>query len=214
MAEAVQIPQRGELPDGGLARVKEALQLAWSYLDDEAREKLSVLTDEDTLWALAALVVVWGGFQLTPIAWIADGILAAVAAFQVTTDVWELLAGAADAVGAKTQSEFEASARRIAKGLVGLGIDTLAALLGGSAFGLLRRALRAARGTKATTGIFASAGTDVLLGAGVGIGAMTVAPVASQGWASTRKALNYGVPILGGALFLGGLWAYSRAGRR
>lgn len=234
MGESPAIGSRGELPDGGLARIKEALARAWSYLDDEARAKLAALQDEETLWALAVIVAVWGGFQLTPVGWIADAILAVVGAFAVTTDLIELLGGGADAVTANTPEQFDQAARRMAKGIAGLGIDFIAGIIGGTLLATLRRGIRWARGTKgagkffepvrgdrvieapktpAKAGFGTSLAADVAIGAAVGVGAVKAGPVASQAWNDTKKALNIGLPIVGGLVLIGGIWALSSSRR-
>lgn len=232
MSAGPAISSRGELPDGGLARIKEALARAWSYLDEEARQKLSALQDEDTLWALAAVIAIWGGFQITPVAWIADSVLLVVGAYTVTADVVDMLGGAADAVLASTPEQFDQASRRISRGIVGFGVDAVAGLLGGALLGALRSGIRAAKGSKLATRFFqagkadtvltaaksggrlaTAVAADVAVGAAVGIGAVKAAPVASQAWNDTKRALNIGLPVVGGLLLVGGIWAYSRASR-
>lgn len=163
MAEAPAKGSLGELPDGGLARVQDALARAWTYLDDEARVKLAALQDKDTLQALAVILIVWGGFQVTPFAWAVDAILVAVGALAGLADVAELLGGVVDSVLAKTPEEFDAASRRIAKGIAGIGIDVVAMLIGGTLLATVRRGIRWAKGTKTGAKILARVPGDPVL---------------------------------------------------
>lgn len=218
MAEGSQKGKLGELPDGGLDRVRRCLSLAWDKLDGEAKAKLSALQEEDTLWTLALIVVVWAGFQLLPVSWLVDAIFAIVAGVAITADVAELLGGVVDAAQAGDEAALDRSASRVAKGLVGIGVDVVAGLIGGAAFGAVRRAVRGLRSTKATAGLFGSAGSSAVVnaaaGAAVGIAAVKAAPVASQSWKQTKRVLNWALPVAGGVTLAIGLWAVTKRAKR
>lgn len=211
--EAPKPPQRGLVPDTAFDRVIEALVRSKEYLVPEAQRELSELWDLDTLFALAVLLLVWGGFSLfTPLGWVVDLALGLIGAVAFGRDLLELGQAAAAAVDASDDAQLDAAAKRMAAGITAIGIDTILAVLTASAFRGIRGRLQQFRGkysrkASPTRQRF----VDIAgLAGGAGAGLVINQPEFRQTGGAIRSALNIGLPVAGFGLLIYGAYRLSR----
>lgn len=204
---------RTELPEGAFDRAIEALIRSRSYLLPAAQQQLADLWDLDTLFALAALLLVWGGFQLfTPIGWVADIALAIAGGVTFGRDLYKLGAAIAKAVEAQTDQELDDSAKAIADGITTIGIDTVLLVLGNATFKGIRTRLSKYRGTYSKkTGIVSQRLSQITATTGgAGGGLVTGTPEFREVGSGVRSLLNIGLPLAGGAVLVYGLYRLTR----
>lgn len=213
------------LPEGGLDRIYEALVRCQKYLPASALAKLKELFDPNTLLAFVVLLAIWAGFQFVPVAGsIIDVALFALGAYGIGKDLSGVIAAGAQAAQASTDAELEAAAKALAQSMTDSVVDAIALVLGATAFAKLRAVVRGIRGrllpkraalessspageslpSRSTTG------TDVVIGAGAGVGLTQAAPVLGQGLSKLQIGLSIGLPVVGLALAIVGGVALSR----
>jgi len=146
MPDAANTPSAPPVPDAALDRFLEAMWRSRKYLSAEKQRKIDELWNLDTFVAFGFLVLVWAGFQFTPIGWIADAALAAYGAYQIGGTLLEFLGAAKDAAYATTDQALELAAKQLAHAMSDAVVDIIAAILGAAAFGRLRGLLRSWRG--------------------------------------------------------------------
>lgn len=213
------------LPEGGLDRIYEALVRCQKYLPASALAKLGELFDPNTLLAFVVLLAIWAGFQFVPIAGeIISGALFFLGAYGIGKDLSGVIAAGAQAAHASTDAELEAAAKALAQSMTESVVDVIALVLGATAFARLRSIVRGIRGrlvpkraaleTSAPAGETpaprSTTGTDIVIGAGAGVGLTKSAPVVGKGLSNLQKGLRIGLPVAGAALLIVGAIALIR----
>lgn len=187
------------------------------YVAPAARAKLAELWDPDTLLGFAFLLALWAGFQFTPVGWLADVLLAAYGFYQLGADI---VKPAYQAATAETDAELEEAAQAMARGLTDATVDAIASLIGGLAFGKLRRLLRIVR-KRLLPRRFGSATESRLrlpvrvigagAGAGLSHGSVALGQAKKEYEESAENALRWGAAIAGGLVLVGGAVAWARS---
>lgn len=204
-------PARNDaVPEAALDRILEAAMRMEKYVRPAVRAELAELWDTDTLLGFAFLLTLWAGFQFTPVGWLADVLLAGYGFYQLGADI---VKPAYQAATAETDAALEDAAQAMARGLTDATVDMIAALIGGLAFGKLRRLLRVVRKRLLPRRFAGAAETRLTLtdrvigfGAGAGLerGSIALGHVKKEYQQSVADALSWGAALVGGLALVGG----------
>ena len=201
------------IPSGSIDRIELALTKALALLPGDARAKLSALTDPSTLLGFAVVLGVWGGLQLTPFGVAADALLSAWGLLSLGAAAVELVRAAMAAAESETETQLDASAARLSKALIEVGIDLIAMVIANPVFKAVKKGAEAVRGTlkgaqvvRGTSPIAEIASAPPVV---AGTGVVNAAPVVGSG---VVKVLKIGIPVVAGLGLLAVLLA--RSGER
>lgn len=208
----------GAVPEAALDRIVEAATRMEKYVAPAVRAKLAELWDPDTLLGFAFLMALWAGFQFTPVGWLADVLLAAYGLYELGADI---VKPAYQAATAETDAQLEEAAQAMARGLTDATVDAIAALIGGLAFGKLRRLLRVVRKRilprrfgRATESRLVLPARVIGVGAGAGLahGSIALGQAKKEYEESVADVLRWGAAIAGGLVLVGGAVAWAGSG--
>ena len=217
MAEPDKKPaDRGPLPDDGLEKIGEAVMRAKDHLAPEAQRQLAELWTVDSLFTVAVLLAVWAGFSLlTPLGWAVDIALGLYAAMSIGSELLQLFDATAKAAKATNDAELDQAAKALAQSFVAFGVDAVAGVVGGFAFGKLRAGLRGIRAKFFRRAELKSyrvgAGGRLLEVAGAaGLPVTAIQPEVRRAGGELRRALNWGLPVAGVVTIGVGLYLLGR----
>ena len=209
-------PARNDaVPEAALDRILEAAMRMEKYVRPAVRAELAELWDTDTLLGFAFLLTLWAGFQFTPVGWLADVLLAGYGFYQLGADI---VKPAYQAATAETDAALEDAAQAMARGLTDATVDAVAALIGGMAFGKLRRLLRIVRKRLLPRRFAGAAETRLALpertvgvGAGAGLerGSVSLGNAKKDYEQSAAQVLSLGAALVGGLALVGGVVAFA-----